>query len=179
MSIMVISTVMDMTISMADSPATYCHENASYCGKDFKMRRFAILFFIPFLFLSLTACNSKDDDSDDLIFMWFDVEGKVVNEAGEPIPGISIYAESADVVTTDEYGKFSVRGGGSPAETTTIRCMDTDKEENGRYMTKITVVELVKYKDGQGWTEGYYRNREDIVIVMTADPAVTPVDPAS
>lgn len=57
--------------------------------------------------------------------------------------------------------------------------MDTDKEENGRYTTKVTVVELVKYKEGQGWTEGYYRNKEKLVIVMTADPLVTPVNPAS
>jgi len=148
--------------------------------KRFQMRRLAKIFFAPLLLsLSLTACNSGADDSDDLIFMWFDVEGKVVNEDGEPIPGISIYAESAESVTTDEYGNFSVRGGGVPAETTTIRCMDTDKEENGRYTTKVTVVELVKYKEGQGWTEGYYRNKEKLVIVMTADPLVTPVNPAS
>ena len=110
--------------------------------------------------------------------MWFDISGKVVNEAGEPIPEISVYAESAEPVKTDAAGKFSIRGGGLPAQTASIRCMDTDKELNGRYMTKTTVVELEKYKDGQGWTEGYYRNSKDVIVVMTEEPEITPVTPA-
>ena len=130
------------------------------------------------MILVLSACNKHYDGSDDLLYMWFDISGKVVNEAGEPIPDISVYAESADPVKTDAAGKFSIRGGGLPAETAAIRCMDIDKELNGRYMTKTIIVELEKYKEGQGWTEGYYRNSKDVIVVMTEDPDITPVNPA-
>lgn len=143
------------------------------------MKRSLALFLFPLMLQLMTACDARYDGSENLMFMWFDVDGKVVNEAGEPIPGISVIAESAESVTTDETGCFSVRGGGPPSQTAAIRCMDTDKEINGRYTTKTTIVELEKYKDGQGWTEGYYRNREEVVIVLTEEFSVTPLNPGS
>ena len=143
------------------------------------MKKILFRYFIPFLtVMSLSACNKEYDGSEDLSYMWFDVSGKVVNEAGEPVPEISVYAESAEVVKTDAAGAFSVRGGGLPATTTAIRCIDTDKEQNGRYMTKTAIVELEKYKKGQGWVEGYYRNSKEVVIVLTEEYDITPVDSA-
>jgi putative lipoprotein (rSAM/lipoprotein system) len=109
--------------------------------------------------------------------MWFDVEGSVVNEADEPIEGISVYAESADPVLTGTDGGFSIRGGGMPAETTVLRFIDNDITDNVSYISKSVTVDLVKYKDGQGWTEGYYKNRDKLVVVMTEAAEITPSNP--
>ena len=90
------------------------------------MKKILFRYFIPLLtVMSLSACNKEYDGSEDLSYMWFDVSGKVVNEAGKPVPEISVYAESAEVVKTDAAGMFSVRGGGLPASTTAIRCIAT------------------------------------------------------
>lgn len=123
---------------------------------------------------SMTGCNAPSSGDSDLIFMWFDVEGTVVNHQGRPIPGIMVYAESADPVETDSKGHFSVHGGGLPAEMTAIKFVDEDKEENGSFRTKTVVVDLVKYKEGQGWTEGYYKNKDKVVVTMTEDVELTP-----
>lgn len=135
--------------------------------------------FIVFLCLlaSLTACNKSSDSENGLIFMWFDVEGVVVDTDGNPIKGISVYAESADVVTTGSDGRFSVHGGGVPSSVTVIRFVDKDITDNVTYTAKSVSVELEKYKNGQGWTEGFYRNRYEVVVVMHEDVPVTPPSP--
>lgn len=132
------------------------------------------LIFVCFSALMLTAvsCNKPSDGSNDLIFMWFEVSGKVVNEEGTPVAGISVYAESADPVKTDSDGMFLVNGGGAPAESTVLRFIDEDNE-GVKYTPRIVTVPLEKYKDGQGWTEGYYRNSEAVVVSMTEDVEVT------
>lgn len=128
--------------------------------------------------LFMTACNKPSDGADDLIFMWFEVSGEVVDVEGNPLSGISVYAESADPVKTDSDGRFTVNGGGLPAESTILRFVDEDNE-GVRYTPRIVTVPLEKYKDGQGWTEGYYRNSGDVVVTMTEDPAVIPPIPGS
>lgn len=139
------------------------------------MKRTAIRFVFLAIMTAVSAgCSKPDDTSEDLMFMRFTVSGKVVNESGEPIPGISVVAESADVVHTDANGRFTVEGGGLPAETTAIRFMDTDKEANGRYMARAATVGLEKYKDGQGWVVGYYRNKEEVVVEMTEEISAMP-----
>ena len=133
--------------------------------------------FLSGALLCLLSCNGPSDSDNDLIYMWFDVEGSVVNEADEPIEGISVYAESADPVLTGTDGGFSIRGGSLPAETTVLRFIDNDITDNVSYISKSVTVDLVKYKDGQGWTEGYYKNRDKLVVVMTEAAEITPSDP--
>ena len=139
------------------------------------MKKYKFRFLVAALsVVMLAGCNAPHDSENGLIFMWFDVTGQVVDPSGNPIPGIRVEAESADEVWTDSKGKFTVHGGGVPSETTTIRCIDDDAEENGSYRTKSVVVDLEKYKEGQGWTEGYYRNKGKVVIEMTPDAEITP-----
>lgn len=127
------------------------------------------LIFLSGALLCLLSCNSPSDTDNDLIYMWFDVEGTVVNESDEPVKGISVYAESAEPVLTGADGKFAIRGGGAPAETTVLRFVDNDITDNVSYISKSVTVDIVKYKDGQGWTEGYYKNRDELKVVMTVE----------
>jgi len=127
------------------------------------------LIFLSGALLCLFSCNSPSDTDNDLIHMWFDVEGTVVNESDEPVKGISVYAESAEPVLTGADGKFSIHGGGAPAETTVLRFVDNDITDNVSYISKSVTVDIVKYKDGQGWTEGYYKNRDELKVVMTVE----------
>lgn len=134
--------------------------------------------FISGALLCLLSCNDLSDSDNGLIYMSFEVEGTVVNEDDEPVKGISVYAESADPVFTDAEGKFSIRGTASPAETTVLRFVDDDITDNVSYISKSVTVDIVKYKDGQGWTEGYYRNRDQLTVIMTDVAEVTPSNPA-
>lgn len=100
-----------------------------------------------------------------------------MNHAGHPIPGIRISAESAEAVMTDCDGLFAIRGGGIPSTSTSISCVDVDEESNGTYMSRKVMVELEKYKEGQGFAEGYYRNKNEVVVVMTESGVITPAIP--
>ena len=137
------------------------------------MKKIISRFFAMAALAALACgCNASDSEDNGLIFMWFDVEGTVVDMTGKPIKGIRVYAESADPVATDAKGKFSVRGGGLPAEMTSVKFVDEDKEENGSFRTKTVTIALEKYKEGQGWTEGYYRNKEEVIVSMSENSDV-------
>lgn len=124
-------------------------------------------FLILSAIVLLSGCNAEYDESNDLIFMWFEVSGKVVDAKGNPLKGIAVDAESAERCYTDAEGRFVVKGGGLPSGSTTVKCTDVDKEENGGYFNdKNAMVELVKVRDGQGWTEGYYEAK-DVEIVLS------------
>lgn len=132
------------------------------------------LFFVIGFLLAFSSCNKPSDENDALIYMWFDVAGTVTSPNGTPLKDIAVYAESADPVKTDSKGHFSIRGGGLPALNTSIKFVDFDKEENGLYATKTVVVDLEKYKGGQGWIEGYYRNKEEVVVTLTPTDSINP-----
>ena len=85
--------------------------------------------------LALSSCNEGEDGSNDLIYMWFEVSGTVVDPAGFPIEGISVIAESAELVQTDVAGRFTVQGGGVPAESTSIRFLDA-LDDDVKYLPK-------------------------------------------
>lgn len=123
--------------------------------------------------LALSSCNAADDGSNDLIYMWFEVSGTVVDPAGFPIEGISVIAESAELVQTDVAGRFTVQGGGVPAESTSIRFLDA-VEDDVKYLPKTVMVDLEKYKDGHGWNEGYYRNKGEVVVTLSREDSITP-----
>lgn len=123
--------------------------------------------------LALSSCNAGEDGSNDLIYMWFDVSGTVVDPAGFPIEGISVIAESAELVQTDVAGRFTVQGGGVPAESTSIRFLDA-LDDDVKYLPKTVMVDLKKYKEGHGWNEGYYRNKDEVVVTLNREDTITP-----
>lgn len=126
--------------------------------------------------LSMVSCNKPSDGSDGLVFMWFDVSGKTVDSEGMPVSGISVFAESATSVKTDADGNFTISGGGVPAESAVIRFVDDDNLGK-KYTSRVVVVALEKYKDGHGWNQGYYRNSEEVIVTLTEDVDVKPLDP--
>lgn len=105
--------------------------------------------------------------------MSFDIEGVVVDEAGMPIRHITVEAESAEPVKTDENGCFSIHGSGIPGETTAIRFID-EYDDGISYIPKTVVIDLVKYKEGNGWDAGSYRNASDVVVEMTREESASP-----
>lgn len=123
--------------------------------------------------LALSSCNAGEDGSNDLIYMWFEVSGTVVDPAGFPIEGISVIAESAELVQTDVAGRFTVQGGGVPAESTSIRFLDA-LDDDVKYLPKTVMVDLEKYKEGHGWNEGYYRNKDEVVVTLNREDTITP-----
>ena len=125
------------------------------------------------LTLLLSACSAEPGAGNDLMLMSFDVEGVVQNEAGLAIKNITVIAESADTVKTDESGYFSVYGKGVPAQSTSIRFVD-EYADGLNYIPKTVVIDIEKYKDGEGWTEGYYRNSAAVVVRMSLEEKVTP-----
>ena len=128
-----------------------------------------------FLFISLLgSCNKPHEEEDDsMAFIWFEVSGKVVDMAGDPMKGIYVMAESAESVQTDSNGKFTVNGGGRPSETAAVQFVDRD-DTGKKYMSKSVVVELEKYKNGTGWNKGYYRNRNEVVVSLVEESVITP-----
>lgn len=123
--------------------------------------------------LALSSCNAGEDGSNDLIYMWFEVSGTVLDPAGFPIEGISVIAESAELVQTDVAGRFTVQGGGVPAESTSIRFLDA-LDDDVKYLPKTVMVDLEKYKEGHGWNEGYYRNKDEVVVTLNREDTITP-----
>ena len=123
--------------------------------------------------LVLTSCNKPDGGEGELEFIWFEVSGKVVDMAGNPIEGITVMAESAEPVQTDADGKFTVNGGGKPADSAAVQFVDRD-EEGKKYVSRTVVVDLVKYRDGHGWNKGYFRNRDEVVVTLIEDAVITP-----
>ncbi len=131
---------------------------------------YLLVFLSGFLLLS---CNKPDDGSDEMAYIWFEVSGKVVDMAGNPIKGISVMAESAETCITDASGRFTVNGGGKPAKSAPIQFLD--REDDGKnYVSKTVSVDLVKYKDGHGWNKGYYRNRDEVIVALVEDAVITP-----
>ena len=139
------------------------------------MRLRAITYaFASLILMSLASCNKPDDGSNDLMYIWFEVSGKVVDQDGHPIAGITVMAESADSKTTASDGTFTINGGSAPTLTTAVKFVDSDNEGK-QYMPKSVMVDLVKYKDGHGWNNGYYRNAEELTVVMMESQAtITP-----
>ncbi len=135
--------------------------------------KFRCLIYAFFAGILLSSCNSGYDGSDELAYIWFEVNGKVVDMSGMPIEGITVMAESAESVTTDSNGLFEVQGGGLPAESTIVQFVDRDNAGK-KYVSKSVTVELVKYKDGHGWNKGYYRNKDAVVVSLTEEAVITP-----
>ena len=121
----------------------------------------------------LVSCNKADDGSDELAYIWFEVSGKVVDMAGMPIAGITVIAESAEPVTTDASGLFTIQGGSRPADTAIVQFIDRDNAGK-KYISKSVTVGLVKYKDGHGWNKGYYRNNKALTVSLVEDAVITP-----
>ena len=135
--------------------------------------RLRFLIYACFAGALMTACNKPYDGEGELEFIWFEVSGKVVDMAGAPVKGITVMAESAESVLTASDGTFTVNGGGAPTDKTDVSFVD--REDDGKkYVSKTVTVDLVKYKDGHGWNKGYYRNRNEVTVILTEDAVITP-----
>lgn len=115
--------------------------------------------------------------------MDYKVSGRVVNESGEPVKGIGVYAAEAAEIrlkyadkdeplnfadTTGVDGKFNIAN----SEITcpgTILLVDTDGAENGQYDTTKVEVNFTQVKKADGhWYDGAYEATDlELVIKET------------
>ena len=126
--------------------------------------------------MSAVSCNKPYEQDNDLMYMWFEVTGKVVDDSGSPIAGITVSAEAVEPVKADADGNFVLQGGSEPAESIALKFTDDDNASK-QYMSKTVMVDVEKYEDGHGWNQGYYRNSSEVVVTMIEEAVITP--PAS
>lgn len=132
------------------------------------------IYFLGLVFMmSLASCDSPYGEENALMYIWFEVTGKVVDESGSPIEGITVSAESADPVQTDADGMFTLQGGSEPAESAAFRFVDDDNSGK-QYISKTVMVDIEKYEDGHGWNLGYYRNSSELIVTMIEESVITP-----
>ena len=123
--------------------------------------------------MSLASCNKPYQGENDLMYIWFEVTGKVVDDSGSPIEGITVSSESAESVMTDADGAFTLQGGGESAETVALKFTDDDNTGK-QYMSKTVMVDIEKYEEGHGWNQGYYRNSAELIVTMNEEAVITP-----
>ena len=133
----------------------------------------SIFTVVGLLLVSATSCNTDSGEMNEFAYVWFEVNGKVVDAAGVPLEGITVAVESVEPVKTDVAGMFTISGGCAPAESVALKFSGEDSNGN-HYMPKTVMVEIEKYKDGHGWNQGYYRNRSEVVVNMTEESVITP-----
>jgi len=94
------------------------------------------------------------------------VKGKVVDEAGEPIPGLQVALGNRtnsdnyyplDTLHTGAEGVYELISGGNPISHLQIDVKDIDGEEGGGSFRDTTlVISDLQYKDGDGdWYVGH------------------------
>ena len=110
------------------------------------------------------------------------VKGKVINESGEPVPGLQVvlnnhYENSEDVIydqndwpldtlLTGTDGVYTVDQGGFPLQQLKVDVMDIDGEAGGgEYADVSLIIKDFKFEDGKGWYEGHAEiNVPDIIV---------------
>lgn len=138
--------------------------------------------FIVFLLgvLGFSACGNNDGDGWDSPVMYgtpsvdYTINGKVTNEAGNPIKGIQV--ASGDDISGDPFnlqsaedGSFVLEREDDAAVFGTIILTDIDGQDNGglykEKRVKIQSLPMKKLKDGDGkWYQGAYEITADIQL---------------
>lgn len=110
-----------------------------------------------------TACNDKEERITDMYgtpYMNFKVKGKVIDKAGQPIPGIEVRGESEQPVISEKDGSYDLSGRGFPRKIEIV-FTDTDGPANGgEFAEKRLEVEFTDAdRTAQGdknWYSGEY-----------------------
>ncbi len=127
-----------------------------------------------------TACEKLEQAADEygVPYATYSVKGKVINQQGEPIPGIQVNLEHAwYLIQTDANGDFAYdKVETFPREQTRLKFTDIDGPENGSYQEEIVSITFVENKDfeGGGWHMRDYIVTDPIEVVMRETSPETP-----
>ena len=96
---------------------------------------------------------SKEQNGDP--FILFEVHGKVIDTAGNPLEGINVIAGQADVQKTNINGNFTFHGRTIPSDHVLLTFEDKDGDNNGGEFVKKTVEVPLRQKSPG--TSGNYK----------------------
>lgn len=143
--------------------------------KDFilKIALLPVLGFVP------AGCEIIHGPAEDgAPYADFEVYGKITDsELQQPIFGITVAARDnsgfGDVLattTTDQEGRYELKGSFFPSSSITIAAIDTDGEDNGgKFSSTGITVRLEKDSSGSdGWYSGKY-TAEQADLIMYRD----------
>ena len=87
--------------------------------------------FLLVAFVVLVACN-KDSEQDwtGMQYYEFEISGKVTDNSGSPIKGISVSASGSSVLTKAD-GTYELSGQGGTNTTVSLSFADVDIADNG------------------------------------------------
>ena len=127
----------------------------------------------------LPACN-KDSEQDwtGMQYFEFEIFGKVTDNSGNPIKGISVSASGASVLTKTD-GSYELTGQGGTNTTVYVSFADVDVADNGGlYSGASRSVELEYVKGKHGPFLGLFRKTGvDVALVLGLTPVPNPNTP--
>jgi putative lipoprotein (rSAM/lipoprotein system) len=140
--------------------------------------RLRYLFFFAVLVI-MTACN-KDSEQDwtGMQYYEFEIFGKVTDNSGNPIKGISVSASGVSVLTKAD-GSYELKGQGGTNTTVYVSFTDVDVADNGGlYGGASRSVELEYVKGKHGPFLGLFRKiGVDVTLVLGLTPVPDPNTP--
>ena len=141
------------------------------------MRKLSRIFICVFAAGALMSC-SKEQNGDP--FILFEVHGKVMDAAGNPLEGINVIAGQADVQKTNINGNFTFRGRTVPSDHVLLTFEDKDGDDNGgEFVTKTVEIPLRQKSPG---TSGNYKGTffaGEVEVVMVSKNVEMNPDPES
>ncbi len=131
------------------------------------------ILFIAALALLMTSCNKGgEQDWNGMEYFTFKITGKVTDQSGDPINGISVTALGAQTLTGPE-GFYVLKGTGGTETSVFVNFTDTDGLENGgRYIGNSVPADLEYIKGKHGPYLGLF-GKSNVNVIMSAGP-VTP-----
>ena len=141
------------------------------------MRKLSRIFICVFAAATLASC-SKEQNGDP--FILFEVHGKVMDAAGNPLEGINVIAGQADVQKTNINGNFTFHGRTVPSDHVLLTFEDKDGDDNGgEFVTKTVEIPLRQKSPG---TSGNYKGTffaGEVEVVMVSKNVEMNPDPES
>ena len=135
------------------------------------------IFICVFAAVALMSC-SKEQNGDP--FILFEVHGKVMDAAGNPLEGINVIAGQADVQKTNINGNFTFHGRTVPSDHVLLTFEDKDGDDNGgEFVTKTVEIPLRQKSPG---TSGNYKGTffaGEVEVVMVSKNVEMNPDPES
>ena len=141
------------------------------------MRKLSTIFICVFAAVALMSC-SKEQNGDP--FILFEVHGKVMDAAGNPLEGINVIAGQADVQKTNINGNFTFHGRTVPSDHVLLTFEDKDGDDNGgEFVTKTVEIPLRQKSPGtSGNYKGTFFAGEVEVVMVSKNVEINP-DPDS
>ena len=136
------------------------------------MKTLSRIFICALAAAALVSC-SKEQNGEP--FILFEVHGKVIDAAGNPLEGIHVISGQADVQKTNINGVFTFFGRSVPSEHALLTFEDKDGEENGGEFVKKTMeIPLVEKTPGSGNFMGTFFAGDVEVVMLNKNMEMNP-----